>query len=338
MLLLSVSRQFQKFKEDFEKMKGTPGGIATLDDAGKVEVNQAPPAVINSYMRCNITDPAEIPNVLTSNIAWKGWSVGFVALGRTFILRENPYTNISNWDELFTTALHSVTSDSAGSALTLNGKTEDELSVSNAVNAVKLNSKTEDQLSVAVAANSTQFNGKTETQIRDKLIPIGFSYTEYPDSAGFNHKLPGDTLKNYDNTDCTYAILGFANQAAFDIAKTNCAYPGTTWKLAIQPADFERQAGTRADSNGKTIGAGFGVKQGHQMQGHGHQQYVQMNNVGRYGIDVYLALHNTDGNNNIPANAGTIKEAISDGTNGTPIVGVETRPTGTVVRKWKRIA
>lgn len=307
MVSVSALTILKKFKNDLESSKGQPGGLATLDSEGKVELTQAPPALINGYNESLITDPAEINSVLVSTIAWEGWMMGFPELGRTFFLKQNPYTEISNWKEIKT-----------------------------------------------VAENTLKINGKTEAQIkaeaRDEAIPIGFPYTEVPDSTGFFHRLPGDTLYDFTGNLCDYSSLGFASQAAFDAAKSNCAYPGTTWKMSIKSANFKRQAGTRTDNNGKTIGGTFGTEQEHQFQGF----QIGATADGSGSIDRYCFANARDwsssesigpraGNTSYEmssASQGVVNKlkAVNDGTNGNPNTGVETRPAVTIVREWVRIA
>ena len=249
---------------------GQPGGIASLDLSGKVELTQAPPSLINSYFDSSESDAGNIQTVLEGmSAAYKGDIVGFSVLGVSYILKQNPYSTFANWTELKTTA-----------------------------------------------ANTQKLNGKTEAQIRDTLIPIGFSYTEYPDSTGFNHRLPGDTLKNYDNTDCTYSQLGFATQGDYDTAKAGCAYPGTSWKLAIIPGDFDRQ------SNEGIADKKFGTHKNSTAIGEAIVQSNGLKMINTDGIDSFVE-YNTDG---LP------------GSNIGPKPLYKINPDCTAIRKWKRIA
>lgn len=103
---------------------GQPGGIATLDDGGKVELTQAPPSLINSYFDSSEADSGNIQTVLTGmSAASKGDIVGFSVLGVSYILKQNPFSTFSNWTELKTTAANTQK---------LNGKTEGQLSVASA--------------------------------------------------------------------------------------------------------------------------------------------------------------------------------------------------------------
>lgn len=167
-----------------------------------------------------------------------------------------------------------------------------------------------------------------KNDLQNQMWAIGTTHLEV-----VGGKLPGDNLKTFYDVACTFSDLGYATQIDYDNAKLACLYPGTTWKLAIRNADFIRQSGTRADGNGKTIGSSstVGTQQDHQMQGHVHSAITEFwgyngTNPGSQPANGGNQVHNKTGG------------MITDGTNGTPLTGVETRPANTNARYWVRVA
>lgn len=96
---------------------GQPGGIATLDNSGKVELTQAPPSLINSFYESSEANPANIEAILTAySVAYKGDIVYFSVLGKSYILKANPFSTFSNWTELKSIASHADTAGNGNSA------------------------------------------------------------------------------------------------------------------------------------------------------------------------------------------------------------------------------
>lgn len=160
-----------------------------------------------------------------------------------------------------------------------------------------------------------------KAEAMDLFIPLGFGYIQFANSP-----LPGDTLLDVDKNDIT------ESDDFSDEDLNNCMYSGTTWKLAVREGDFLRQVGSRSNEDELEISsAAFGETQEDQFQGHRHNA----NSVTLFlEGDQRAAIRNASGSPGDRA----ILDPITDGTNGEPRVGVETRPVNTAVRFWVRVA
>jgi len=146
--------------------------------------------------------------------------------------------------------------------------------------------------------------------------PVGYSYTRTPGA-----KLPGDTLQDFTGADIT------ENYDPADLAA--CHHPGTVWKLAIRPGDFLRQIG----GNG---GASVGDTQEDQFQGHFHNFMFTNGQTTNSSYSGNLMDPDAPFGKVFSGNA--VKNPISDGANGTPRTGNETRPVNTAGEYWVRVA
>lgn len=156
--------------------------------------------------------------------------------------------------------------------------------------------------------------------------PVGASHFR----TAFNLQVPGSVQLDYDGNDISASY-------ASDAATYGRIYTGT-WRLAIRPGDFLRQRG----GNG---GASVGDTQADQMQGTyfgitGTKTYYlqvekektwNINAISAPGIAKVLAYEDLR-----PGHA--YISPITDGTNGTPRTGNETRPVNTAGEYWIRVA
>lgn len=190
---------------------------------------------------------------------------------------------------------------------------------------------------ILAGSDPTVLSDWKNLSISVSIPPIGFDYIQFA-----NGQLPGDTLLDNADTDITSTF----NPTELALAH----YPGTTWKLAVRNADFLRQTGTRNDGNGKTIGTTFGNTQDHQMQGakvnlfNSDSTPSPTGNAPASDKPVLFKGLFADGRSysmeegSNPPTSGLSSGFVTDGINGTPNVGVETRPSNTSVRFWIRTA
>jgi hypothetical protein len=149
----------------------------------------------------------------------------------------------------------------------------------------------------------------SKAEVIDILYPIGSFYTQYPDAES--------------NDDAVEFPVGSRPQTLF----------GGTWaEQWANESIFFRTRGTDSDS-GRTDG-----KQADQMQGHWHDAWAR-SAAGQGGSDRPSWFNDATGANiQMSVNNNFIRSPITDGTNGTPRVGPETRPTNRRIKIWKRVA
>ena len=97
-------------------------------------------------------------------------------------------------------------------------------------------------------------------------------------------------------------------------------------------AGRDSDAATRTASNaGGASGSNVGSVQADSMQGHYHQDYVEFKGAGRYSSGAY-SMFTDSPSSNASAGAGKIvRQASTDGTNGTPRISAESRPQNAAV-------
>lgn len=96
----------------------------------------------------------------------------------------------------------------------------------------------------------------------------------------------------------------------------------TTFKLPDLRGEFLRGLD---DGRGVDSGRALGTAQADQIQGHRHRMYAAFyDRVG--GAGTGAAITQAAGNNTSQTGGDAIREEISNGTNGTPRTGEETRP------------
>jgi len=145
----------------------------------------------------------------------------------------------------------------------------------------------------------------------DTIYPVGVYYTQYPDAES--------------NTLAT----------AFPSAQEpGSLFPGTTW--VEQFSDEGVFFRTRGDpySEGQDHKRTTGL-QTDQIQGHNHN--LDINNVSYATGDTLIGTA-VAGTPNQTQKAFQAKSIRTDGTNGTPSVGKETRPLNRLFKVWKRTA
>lgn len=155
----------------------------------------------------------------------------------------------------------------------------------------------------------------------DIVVPVGVSYIQFADTP-----LPGDELISFED-----AVMEFTDE---ELAA--CLYPGTKWRMAVRAGDFLRQEGTRVidEENNISIGSeNIGDTQEDSFQGHGHQTYYESGYTSSNG-----ALYSCESTQAAQSNYSYPQTPISDGSNGDPRTGSETRPVNTAVRYWVRLA
>jgi hypothetical protein len=106
-------------------------------------------------------------------------------------------------------------------------------------------------------------------------------------------------------------------------------YPGT-WT-----AEFETEGIAFRTPGGNALAFGGGIQED-QMQGHWHENYYEQVNLS--GPGSAIQYDNTTGLNNIQGANDITRDAISDGVNGTPRIGNETRMRNRTFRTWRRTA
>jgi len=160
--------------------------------------------------------------------------------------------------------------------------------------------------------------------------PIGATYIRVlSDSFA---RFPSETLYDFDNN--------LINVSFLTTQPIKYLYPGTIWKLAVREGDFMRQI--KIDPVLETTN--FMEEQEDQMQGHKIQfqnpplvtalgLVINTDNIpGSIGGNLNTQTKQQYPINNITQNFST------DGINGTPRIGAETRPVNTSVEIWVRIA
>ena len=150
--------------------------------------------------------------------------------------------------------------------------------------------------------NADMLDNKHFQDIVNALYPVGSFYVQYPDAAS--------------NTDAT----------AFPTASRPATLFGGTWveQFNTEGAVFQTAG---YDGAGRTNGL-----MADQMQGHYHEFY----NVS--GGGAVNAIADTSGRLaiTIPMTLKQVREAITDGTNGTPRTGTKTSHTNRLMKLWKR--
>ena len=148
--------------------------------------------------------------------------------------------------------------------------------------------------------------------------PVGASHFR----TAFNLQVPGSVQLDYDGNDISASYDA-------DAAAYGRIYTGSTWRLAIRPGDFLRQRG----GNG---GASVGDTQEDQFQGHFHNFMFTYGQTTSNAYSGNLMHPDAPFAKDFTGNA--VKNPISDGTNGTPRTGNETRPVNTAGEYWIRVA
>lgn len=87
---------------------GTPSGAASLDNAGKVPVEQLPAIAINDTFVVNSENEMTELVVETGDIAIR------LDINKSFVLRDTPATNVNNWIELVSTASPTINNVDGG--------------------------------------------------------------------------------------------------------------------------------------------------------------------------------------------------------------------------------
>lgn len=148
------------------------------------------------------------------------------------------------------------------------------------------------------------------SSVVELMYPIGAQYTQYASVAS------NDASVALPSTEAPAALFGGVWEKLWD-----------TESMAF------RTEGTDAD-DGRTDG-----KQLDQMQGHWHKLYNQSSVVADGGHTGIRNGSSTDATSETTANNDEyVRDAKSDGTNGTPRTGSETRVTNRLMRIWRRTA
>jgi hypothetical protein len=176
-------------------------------------------------------------------------------------------------------------------------------------------------------ANSIRVTGSRAIQDGTAGCPLSVAIATAPVGAShfrtaFNLQVPGSVQLDYDGNDISASY-------ASDAATYGRIYTGSTWRLAIRPGDFLRQRGGKG-------GANVGDIQEDQFQGHFHNFMYTDGQTTDSSYAGNLMHPNLPFDKHI--SGVTVKNPISDGTNGTPRTGNETRPTNTAGEYWVRVA
>jgi microcystin-dependent protein len=146
--------------------------------------------------------------------------------------------------------------------------------------------------------------------------------------TGFKVRLSSGTLSGLATATDYFAIvidsntLAFATSLANAIAGTKVAISGANSAVIVQFEDPDASSRTASTIGGNSTG-GLGSVQNDAFQGHYHNIY----GVANQGVNVGNA-------DNVKVNStvlNTAKEAVTDGTNGTPRTSSESRPKNCLV-------
>lgn len=177
--------------------------------------------------------------------------------------------------------------------------------------------------SIGVPGDQAVTLTKLASAVAQALNPVGTVLSYAGSSAPSGYLIcNGDVVPNGTgivqgiNADYSalYAILGTSFGAA--------------GKLPDLRGVFVRGSGTNGtmtNANGAAYSATLGATQNDQMQGHWHRQYAVVTNAAITGTGGSLNIGST-GINTTAGPTDSVREAVTDGTNGTPRTGVETRP------------
>lgn len=161
-------------------------------------------------------------------------------------------------------------------------------------------------------------------------------------SAIRNTRLDLDTI-NSAITDVVHPVGSFYVQFADANSNTTAtAFPdayapatlfGGTWakQWDTEGISFKTEGDVLSQTNGELNNRTNGL-QTDMLQGHWHNFYAVASIAG------YGGVYEVPGSSPAALHVDAVRVAISDGTNGTPRLGKETRPRNRMIRVWKRTA
>ena len=125
------------------------------------------------------------------------------------------------------------------------------------------------------------------------------------------------------------------------IQGANDASPGTLWPGTTWTDVSSEEAGAFRRTKGGTspyVGPAQGASQQDALQGHYHLYSQGIVPTGGVLGGINASLDNVSSSDTALTGTSPIRSPITDGTNGTPRTGIETRPYNYGVTKWRRTA